>query len=200
MDGLFVACAFTRRRSGRSKLHRGGVRYDWQGRSSVKNRLTKQILRLIGGAGRDYWDCFAAVDFVEVGPEDQDLVMDHVARLGRLRSLAFIDESSFGGRYPLGSDEDRDSGPDFTAACLEKLRGLTGLERLSFDTSPPLTDADLVNLCSLTALNALRLPGSRSSRVSDAGLVNLEKMSAMTFLELAKSCQVDVSRVGPPAE
>ncbi len=164
---------------------RGDVRYDCQGPASFKKSLATWMWRRLGSRGRDYWDYLFDVVYVGVR-DDPGRTMDEVAQLGRLKQLSFeCAEVDF---RQVAEDDDRQ--PYLIGASLEKLEGLTGLERLSFDVAPLLTDADLAHLEGLTALRVLQLPASSGCQVTDAGLVHLEGLTALSFLDLEKHARL----------
>ncbi len=175
----------------------GSARYDCQGRGSFRSSLANGMWRLLGSGARDYWDYVFNVVLVEVGPDEPDQVMDHVARLRRLKVLHFLeDDQNSDPRHYFSDEQARPLRPNFTAASLVKVECLTGLEKLYFDRTPPLTDTDLAHLKGLTALRLLSLPSSRDSQVTDAGLANLANMTAITALDLKRHTHVTSAALG----
>jgi internalin A len=182
----------------------GSVEYEWEWRG-FQNDATGLITFappkksgppwpkwLVGSLGADY---FGDVKRVVIGPQEPDLVMARLAQLGRVEELRFARTAAIsdtGMRHVRGLTglqalfmPRRPS--TTTGAALENLEGLNRLRSLVFSNDPPLTDADLVHLKGLTALQRLQLPEERGSAITDAGLANLKDLVDMRYLTLQNS-------------
>jgi len=186
-------------------FHGGSVTYNWQhksgpsGRSQIDRTSRPNAPRwLLEWLGPDY---FGHVEQVHLGPRNQDAVMEHVGRLGRLRRIHFFTGIDLSPLARAGLSTITKTGlpqvqslvelsrveladPEVSGAGFKYLKDLTELEVLTLPRNISVIDAELAYLSRLTGLCSLELC---DPRITDAGIEALKDMTKLTFLRLANT-------------
>ena len=188
-------------------IMRGGGRvwYDWEipkgrvrpdgeylGGTPMGKRAPPGPKWLFDRLGPDY---FGRVKQVQIGSKDPDAVMARVAELDGLEAVNFMFDvpvsdagiKSVRTLAALKSFVVPIHGSKLTGASLEYLEGLTGLKAILLTTGLVLTDADMVHLKALTALQHLQLSSSAKNMITDAGLANIRDMVDMRDLSMTQA-------------
>ncbi len=145
---------------------------------------------LFDRVGPDY---FGRVRQVTVGAKEPDAVMARVAQLEDVRSVHFALDvpvsdagmNSIRLMTELRTFDTPIRGGTLTGASLENFKSLKKLRILLLTNKPVLTDADLVHIKGLTALQHLALSISPQNMITDAGVANFKDMIDMRYLSMA---------------